>query len=401
MIQLSNRVQQLGESATLKMAQLARSLKAQGKPVISLTLGEPDYDTPEHIKQAAVEALAQGYTKYTPVPGLLELRQAICMKLQRDNQLSYKPEEIVVSNGAKQSFYNLCNALINEGDEVAVIAPYWVSYKEMIELSGGVPVYISAGIEQDFKISAQQLRQALTEKTKMLVFSSPCNPTGAVFSKEELMSFCEVLQDFPNVVIISYEIYEYINFTPKGHVSIAAIGNENIKARTAVINGFSKGFAMTGWRLGYIAAPKWLADACNKIQGQCTSGASSFAQRAAITALEQGMDIYMDMTANFLKRRDLLLSLLHPIKGIKCNLPQGAFYVFPDISEYIGKQYKGHTIHSAEDFCLHLLDDYYVATVAGEGFGAPTCMRISYATSEAELREACKRIGEFVAQIQD
>lgn len=400
MIQLSNRVQQLGESATLKMAQLARSLKAQGKPIISLTLGEPDFDTPEHIKQAAVEALVQGYTKYTPVPGILELRQAICNKLQKDNNLSYKPEEIVVSNGAKQSFSNLCNALINEGDEVAVIAPYWVSYKEIIELSGGTPVYISAGIEQNYKITAQQLAQGLTDKTKMLIFSSPCNPTGAVFSKEELISFCEVLKNFPNVLIVSDEIYEYINFTHEGHTSIAAIGGESIKARTAVINGFSKGYAMTGWRLGYIAAPKWLADACSKIQGQCTSGACSFSQRAAITALEQGMDIYMQMTSNFLKRRDLLLSLLQEIKGIKCNLPQGAFYVFPDISEYIGKEYKGKTIQSAEDFCLFLLDDYYVATVAGEGFGAPTCMRISYATSEEELREACKRIAEFVAQIQ-
>lgn len=399
MIQLSNRVMQLDESATLKMAQLARNLKAEGKPVISLTLGEPDFDTPNYIKAAATAALAAGHTKYTPVAGIAELRAAICDKFKRDNQLQFKPENIVVSNGAKQSIANICQALLNAGDEVAIIAPYWVSYKEIIELAEGVPVLISAGIEQGYKITAEQLRNALNEKTKMLIFSSPCNPTGAVFSREELTAFAEVLRDFPNVLVVSDEIYEYINFLPQGHVSIAQVADSELFARIAIVNGFSKGYAMTGWRLGYIAAPKALADACIKIQGQCTSGANSFGQYAAVVALNAGRAAADEMQAAFLRRRDLFISLLQPIAGIECNAPEGAFYVFPDIRSLIGKRFEGKTIESAEEFALLLLNQAHVATVSGEGFGAPTCLRLSYATSDEQLREAATRIAKFVASL--
>jgi aspartate aminotransferase len=399
MLQLSNRVQQLDESATLKMAQLARNLKAQGAPVISLTLGEPDFDTPEHIKAAATAALAAGYTKYTPVAGLPELREAICMKFRRDNQLEFKPENIVVSNGAKQSFANICNAVLNPKDEVVVIAPYWVSYKEIIELAEGVPVFVSADIEQDYKITAAQLRAALNERTRMLIFSSPCNPTGAVFTRQELQAFADVLRDFPNVLVVSDEIYEYINFLPSGHASIAHVADAELMSRLAIINGFSKGFAMTGWRLGYIAAPKALADACTKIQGQCTSGASSFGQKAAVTALTAGRATCDAMNEAFRSRRDLFSELLAPIDGFKCNMPDGAFYVFPDISALLSRKYKGEVIGTAENFASLLLNEAHVATVSGEGFGAPNCLRLSYATSETELREAARRIAAFVGEL--
>jgi aspartate aminotransferase len=399
MIQLSNRVMQLDESATLKMAQLARNLKAEGKPVISLTLGEPDFDTPEYIKAAATAALAAGHTKYTPVAGIAELRAAICAKFLRDNNLTYKPENIVVSNGAKQSIANICQAVLNAGDEVAIITPYWVSYKEIIELAEGVPVLISAGIEQGYKITAEQLRGALNEKTKMLIFSSPCNPTGAVFSREELTAFAEVLRDFPNVLVVSDEIYEYINFLPQGHISIAELADNELFARIVIVNGFSKGYAMTGWRLGYIAAPKALADACVKIQGQCTSGANSFGQYAAVVALNEGRAACDEMQAAFLRRRDLFISLLSPIAGMECNAPEGAFYVFPDIRGLIGKRFEGKVIESAEEFALLLLYHAHVATVSGEGFGAPTCLRLSYATSEEQLTEAAARIAKFVASL--
>lgn len=394
---LSHRLLNMDESATLKMAQLARNLKAQGHQVISLTLGEPDFDTPTHIKEAAKRALDAGFTKYTPVAGINELRQAICDKFQRDNNLTFKTEQIVVSNGAKQSFANICLSVLDKGDEVVVFAPYWVSYKEIIELAEGTPVYVNAGIEQNFRPTAEQLRAALSDKSKMLVFSSPCNPTGAVFTQSDLREYVDVLRDFPNVLIVSDEIYEYINFTAEGHQSIASF--PEVADRVVIINGFSKNFSMTGWRLGYIAAPKWLADACIKIQGQFTSGASSFGQYAGVTALLDDLTPSRQMTAEFLHRRDLLLDLLPQIEGMKLNHPEGAFYFFPDISYYFGKTDGETTIHTAEDLSLYLLHKAHVATVSGEGFGAPTCMRLSYSTSESELREAVARMQKALAAL--
>jgi aspartate aminotransferase len=381
----------MDESATLKMAQLARNLKAEGHQVVSLTLGEPDFDTPQFIKDSATLALNQGFTKYTPVAGLQDLRQAVCNKFLRDNQLHYKPENIVVSNGAKQSFANICLATLDKGDEAVVLAPFWVSYKEIIELAEGKPVFVKADIEQNYKPNPTQIRAALNDKTRLFVFSSPCNPTGAVFSKSELAEIVKILVDFPNVLVVSDEIYEYINFTHKPHFSIAAFAE--LKDRVVIINGFSKGFSMTGWRLGYIAAPKWLADACAKIQGQFTSGASSFGQKAAITALEADLSESKAMTAEFLRRRDLLLNLLSEIKGLKLNCPDGAFYLFPDISYFLNKTSpKGEKINTAEELCLFLLYDAKVALVSGEGFGADTCLRISYAAAESELRLAAQRL---------
>lgn len=387
---LSKRVLQLDESATLKMAQLARNLKAQGKDIISLTLGEPDFDTPEHIKTAAKIGLDKGLTKYTPVAGTNELRQAVCEKFRRDNGLHFAPEQIVVSNGAKQSFSNICLSVLDKGDEVVIFSPYWVSYKEIIELADGVPVFVYAGVEQNFRPTAEQLEKAITPNTRMLVFSSPCNPTGAVFSKADLAAYVEVLKKYPQVLIISDEIYEYINFTEAGHVSIASF--EAVADRVVVINGFAKGFSMTGWRLGYIAAPKWLADACIKMQGQSTSGASSFGQYAAVTALLSDLSPSREMCAEFRKRRDLLIDLFAPIKGLQLNTPEGAFYFFPDISYFLGKSFQNQKIDTAEALCLYLLNEYGVALVSGEGFGAPTCLRISYATSEELLRKAVERI---------
>ncbi len=399
MPKFSQRLLNMDESATLKMAQLARNLKAEGHQVVSLTLGEPDFDTPQFIKDSAAAALNQGFTKYTPVAGLQELRQAICDKLKRDNQLDYKPENIVVSNGAKQSFANICLSVLDKGDEVVVLAPYWVSYKEIIELAEGTPVFVSAGIEQEFKPTVAEIRAAITDKTRILVFSSPCNPTGAVFSHQELQAMAEMLAEFPDLLVISDEIYEYINFTPQGHVSIAAFAQ--IKPQVAIINGFSKGFSMTGWRLGYIAAPKWLADACAKIQGQFTSGASSFGQKAGVTALETELTEAKAMTAEFLRRRDLLLSLLANVEGLKLNRPDGAFYLFPDISHFLGKTTpNGQKINTAEELCLFLLYDAKIALVSGEGFGAPNCLRISYAASEADLRLAAERLKSALTSLR-
>ncbi|MCB0705612.1 MAG: pyridoxal phosphate-dependent aminotransferase [Saprospiraceae bacterium] len=376
------------------MSQMARDLRDKGHSVISLSLGEPDFDTPAHIKEAAKKALDDGFTKYTPVPGLLELRQAISRKFKRDNNLDYAPDQIVVSNGAKQSIANLSLALLNEGDEVIILAPYWVSYFEIVRLGGGVPVVIKAGIESDFKVSPDQLAGAITDRTKLVLFSSPCNPTGSVYTKEELFALADVLQAHEQVHVISDEIYEYINFTDK-HASIGS--HPGIKDRVITINGMSKGFAMTGWRLGYMGAPKWIADACSKIQGQFTSGATSFGQMAAITALESDLGPTYAMRDAFRKRRELVIELLSEIPGMESNHPDGAFYVFPDISFFFGKTLRGYKINNSEDFCLYLLQEAHVAVVEGSAFGADQCFRISYAASEADLREAIGRIKAALA----
>jgi aspartate aminotransferase len=394
---LSDRIINMGESATLKMAQLARELTAQGHKIISLSLGEPDFDTPEHIKKAASKALEDGYTKYTPVAGLLELRQAICTKFERDNKLKYTATQIVVSNGAKQCIANLSMSLLQEGDEAIVLSPYWVSYKEIIELSGAVPVFVKGSIEQDFKATAAQVSSAITANTRMLIFSSPCNPTGSVFTREELKAIADVLVDHPQITIVSDEIYEYINFTGEPHISIAEF--DFIKDRVVIVNGFSKGFAMTGWRLGYIAAPQWIADACVKMQGQFTSGAASFSQKAAVTALLADLTPSFKMTEEFHKRRDLFVKLLSEIPGFKVNNPTGAFYVFPDVSYYYGKADGSHKINNADDLCDYLLYTGHVALVSGDAFGAPECVRLSYSLGQEDLREAVKRIKEAVLKL--
>ncbi len=393
---LAQRIQQMEESATIKMAQMARDLAEQGHQVISLSLGEPDFDTPDHIKEAAKKALDDGYTKYTPVPGLTELRKAIQTKFKRDNGLDFDLSQIVVSNGAKQSIANICMSLLDEGDEVVILAPYWVSYSEIVKLAGGVPVLVSAGIEDDYKVSAAQVEAAITDRTRILLFSSPCNPTGSVYTKEELKGIADVIAPHEQITIISDEIYEYINFTG-AHASIGAF--ENVKDRTVTVNGFSKGFAMTGWRLGYIGAPQWIASACAKMQGQFTSGATAFGQMAAAQALLGDMKPTEDMKAAFLKRRDMMIGALGQIPGMKVNQPQGAFYIFPDISAYFGKKAGSYTINDANDFCEYLLAEAHVAAVTGEAFGAPECFRISYAASEAELKEAVARIAEAVSKL--
>ncbi len=387
---LSNMVQRMAESETLKMAQMARNLKAQGHDVISLSLGEPDFDTPDHIKMSAIKALTEGFTKYTPVAGIADLLDAICKKLKRDNNLDYVPNQIVVSTGAKQSIYNVAFSLLEKGDECIVLAPYWVSYAEIIKMTGAKPVYVTAGVEQDYKVTAEQVAAAITPKTKMVLFSSPCNPTGAVFTKSELRDIADVVAQHDDIYIVSDEIYEYINYTEAGHTSIGIF--DNVKDRTIVVNGFAKGFAMTGWRLGYIAAPKWIADACNKIQGQCTSGANSFAQKAAVTALTSDLAPTYKMRDEFLRRRNLVIDLLSEIKGFKVPVPEGAFYVFPDISYYFGKSDGDLHIKNADDFCDYIMMNVYVGLVSGSAFGEPNCFRLSYAASEAQLREAIKRI---------
>ncbi len=393
---LSKRVLTLAESETLKMARMARELRAQGYDVISLSLGEPDFDTPEHIKEAAYQALQEGYTKYTPVPGLPELTKAISEKFRRDNHLDYKPEQIVVSNGAKQSIYNICQALLDPGDEVIVFAPYWVSYWEIIKLSGGTPVPIYAGVEREFKPAPEQLEAAITLRTKFVLFSSPCNPTGAVFSRQELGAYAEVLARHEHVYVVSDEIYEYINFTEE-HVSIGSL--PSMRERTITVNGFAKGFAMTGWRLGYMGAPKFIADACTKIQGQVTSGAAAFSQKAGALALLGDLSPTRAMRETFRQRRDLVLSLLADIPGIRANYPEGAFYVFPDISDFFGKTDGEITIQNADDFCDFIMNKAYVGLVSGAAFGDPNCFRLSYAASEAQLHEAIQRMKSALQQL--
>lgn len=388
---LSQRVNEMAISATLSMAAKTRELKAQGKDIIGLSLGEPDFHIPDFIKKAAVEAIEQNFSKYSPVDGYLDLKEAICEKLQRDNHLAYKPSQIVVSTGAKQCLANVALVMINKGDEVILPAPYWVSYSDITKIAEGVPVEVKTSIENDFKITPQQLEQAITPRTKMLWFSSPCNPSGSVYSREELEELAKVLRKYPNIFIVSDEIYEHINFSGT-HTSIASI--DGMYDRTITINGLSKAFAMTGWRLGYLAAPEWIAKACNKMQGQITSGTNTIAQRAAITALKAPVSAIKYMIDEFKKRRDIVLELLSEIDELKVNVPQGAFYVFPDVSSFFGKTLRGKKIETASDFSMYLLEEAGVATVTGEAFGDDKCIRLSYATSENELREAIRRIKE-------
>ncbi len=386
---ISQRVINMAESATLKMSQLARELRAEGKDVISLSLGQPDFDTPDHIKEAAKKALDEGFTKYTPVPGLLELREAICTKFKRDNDLEFTPNQVVVSTGAKQSLHNLCHAFLDDGDEVVIFSPYWVTYSEIVSLAGGVPIDVFAGIENDYKVTAAQVDAAITDKTKFVLFSSPCNPTGSVYLAEELEAIANVIGKYEHVYVVSDEIYEYINFV--GHHS--SIGTfDAVKDKTVTVNGFAKGYAMTGWRLGYIGAPLHIAKACAKHQGQVTSGTNAFAQKAAVTALLADMTPTYEMRKEFRRRRDMVLGLLREIPGLKVNEPEGAFYVFPDIRNFIGKRTGDTIINNSSDFCMYMLTEAHVALVAGVSFGAEGYFRMSYAASEAQLREAIKRI---------
>ena len=391
---LSDRINNLAVSQTLAMAALARELKAQGKDIISLSLGEPDFNTPEFIKEAAKKAIDENYSTYTPVEGYLELKEAICKKFKRDNNLEYKPSQIVVSTGAKQSLYNIAQVMLNDGDEVILPAPYWVSYFEIIKLSGGVPVEVPTSVESDFKITPEQLEAAITPKTKMMWFSSPCNPSGSVYNREELTALAKVLEKHPHVYVVSDEIYEHINFSGT-FCSIASI--PGMFERTITVNGVAKAFAMTGWRIGYIGAPEFIAKACTKIQGQVTSGANSIAQRATITAVEADPSVLNEMVTAFKNRRDLVVGLVKEIPGFKLNVPEGAFYVFPDVSSFFGKTLKGQLIKDATDFSMFLLAEANVATVTGDAFGNPNCIRFSYATSEALLTEAMRRIKEAVS----
>lgn len=389
---LSNRIKNLAESATLKMTQKSRELKAKGFDVITLSVGEPDFNTPEHIKKAAKDAIDNNMTRYTPVPGYLSLREAVVKKFKKDNCLEYTPEQIVVSNGAKQSIANAMFCLVNPGDEVIIPSPYWVSYPAIAQLAEGKIVEIKASSATDFKFTAEQLENAITEKSRVLIFSSPCNPTGSVFSKEELEGIANVVAKHKNLIVIADEIYEHINFKSK-HESIAQF--DNVKDQVVTVNGVSKGFAMTGWRIGYLGAPLYIAKACNKLQGQYTSGASSIAQVAATEAALTDPSTSKELQAMvkaFKERRDLVIGLLKEIPGIKANVPDGAFYVFPEVCNYFGKSYKNYNINNSNDLCLYILETVYVALVPGEAFGSEDCVRISYAVSNEQIIEAISRI---------
>ncbi len=396
MSKLSHRINNLSESQTIKMATKSRELTAMGLDIINLSLGEPDFGTPDHIKDAAKKAMDEGFTFYTPISGYLDLRKAIAEKFKRENHLDYAPDQIVVSTGAKQSIANAVLSLVNPGDEVIIPAPYWASYIEITKLAGGIPVFINAPVEQDFKITPEQLRAAMTPKTRMMIFSTPCNPTGTVYTTEELTALAKVIAEQEEMYVLSDEIYEHINFIDKHH-SMAEI--DFIKDRVIVVNGMSKGYAMTGWRIGYLAAPKWIAQACDKIQGQFTSGTSSISQRAALAALTSDNSFTVEMRKAFLRRRDMVLELMKDIPGFKANTPSGAFYIFPDVSYYFGKSYLGTTINTASDFCMFLLTEGHVALVTGDAFGDPNCIRFSYAASDEKLIEAINRIKATVAKL--
>lgn len=390
---LSDRILNMSTSATLAMAAKARELRAEGKDIIGLSLGEPDFHTPDYIKEAAIQAINDNYSSYTPVDGYVELKDAIITKFKRDNNLIYNHNQIVVSTGAKQALANLAAVLINKGDEVILPCPYWVSYADLVKLNDGIPVEVPTTIATDFKMTAEQLEAAITPKTKMLWYSSPCNPSGSVYSKAELRALADVLLKHPDIIVVSDEIYEHINFTG-GHASMAEF--EDMYDRTVTVNGVSKAFAMTGWRIGYIGGPEKIARACNKMQGQITSGANSIAQRAVITALTESPSRVQFMIDEFKIRRDLVLDLLKDIEGFKTNIPEGAFYVFPNVSSYFGKTLRGKTIHNASDFSLYLLEEALVATVDGGAFGNPDCIRLSYAASQEQIIEALKRIKDAV-----
>ena len=395
--QLSDRINALSESQTIAMAKKAKDLASQGFNVINLSLGEPDFGTPQFIKDAAKVALDEGYTHYSPISGYADLRAAIAKKLSEENNLPWKDENVVVSTGAKQSIANVVLCLVNPGDEVVVLSPYWVSYLELVKLAEGVPIMVGGTIDNDFKPTAAEIEKAITPKTKLLMFSSPCNPTGSVFNKAEFDAIVELLERHPNIFVIADEIYEYINYEGK-HLSIGSY--PSIAERVITVNGFSKGFAMTGWRLGYIGAAKWLADACDKMQGQFTSGTNSIAQRAALAAIEGSRADCEMMLAAFRKRRDLVLSMVKDIPGIKANIPAGAFYLFPDVTAFYGKSYNGTTVNNSSDMSMYLLAEALVSTVPGDAFGDNDCIRFSFAASEADLADAMERIKKALAKLQ-
>ncbi len=396
MAQLSDRLQRLAPSATLAMSQKSSEMKAAGIDVINMSVGEPDFNTPEHIKEAAKKAIDDNYSRYSPVPGYADLREAVAAKLKNENGLDYSACEILVSNGAKQSVCNALMALVNDGDEVIIPAPYWVSYPQMAKLAGGEPVIIEAGFEQDFKITPEQLEAAITPKTKMLILCSPSNPTGSVYSKEELGRLAEVILKHDDVFVIADEIYEHINYVGK-HESIAQF--DGMKERTIIVNGVSKAYAMTGWRIGYIAAPEWIVKGCNKLQGQYTSGPCSVSQKAAQYAYEAEQACVEDMRKAFERRRDLIVSLAKDIPGLEVNVPQGAFYLFPKCSSFYGKKASEKIIENSSDLALYLLEEGHVATVGGDAFGDPDCFRMSYATSDDNIREAMSRIKNTLAKL--
>lgn len=394
---LSQRIINLTESATLAMSRKSRELSQKGIDVINLSLGEPDFNTPDFIKEAAKKAIDENFTKYTPVNGYLDLREAISVKFKRDNNLDYSPDQIIVSTGAKQSIANAVMSLVDEGDEVIIPTPFWVSYEEMVKLAGGKCVFVKTTLESDFKITGDQLRKAISPKSKLMIYSSPCNPTGSVYGEEELNAIAQIMRENPKLHVIADEIYEHINFVGK-HLSLATYAD--IKDRVITVNGVSKGFSMTGWRIGYIGASKEIADACNKMQGQITSGTCGIAQKAAKAAVLADPSLTVPMKDAFLKRRDLVLRLLKEIPGMKTNVPTGAFYVFPDISSYFGKKFGDVTIKDADELCLFILSEGRVALVTGGAFGEPDCIRISYATSEDILTEAIKRIKECLSKLK-
>lgn len=397
MAKLSNRLNRLAPSATLAMSQKSGEMKAQGIDVINLSVGEPDFNTPDHIKAAAKQAIEENFSRYSPVPGYMELREAIVDKLQKENQLYYSVNEILVSNGAKQSVCNTIMALIDVGDEVIIPAPYWVSYPQMVKLAGGIPVYIEAGFEQEFKITPQQLEAAITPKTRMLILCSPSNPTGSVYSAEELEGLAEVIKKHDELYVLADEIYEHINYT-NSHASIAHVSD--MKERSIIVNGVSKAYAMTGWRIGYIAAPEWIVKACNKLQGQYTSGPCSISQKAAEAAYRASQDCVEEMRKAFERRRNLIVKLAKDIPGLEVNVPDGAFYLFPKCSSFYGKSDGETTINNSTDLALYLLEKGHVATVGGDAFGDPQCFRMSYATSDENICEAMRRIKVCLAKLK-
>ena len=397
MAQLSDRLNRLAPSATLAMSQKSSEMKAQGIDVINMSVGEPDFNTPDHIKDAAKKAIDDNYSRYSPVPGYMDLREAISAKLKRENGLDYGVNEILVSNGAKQSVCNTVMALVNDGDEVIIPAPYWVSYPQMAKLAGGVPVIVEAGFEQNFKMTPEQLEAAITPKTKLLIICSPSNPTGSVYSEKELAGLAEVIKRHDGLYVLADEIYEHINYIGKHH-SIAKV--PGMKERTIVVNGVSKAYAMTGWRIGFIAAPEWIVKGCNKLQGQYTSGPCSVSQKAAVDAYNASQDCVEQMRKAFERRRDLIVSLAREIPGLEVNVPEGAFYLFPKCSSFFGKTDGVRTISNSTDFALYLLEVGHVATVAGDAFGDPECFRMSYATSDDNIRKAMSRIKEALARLK-
>ena len=397
MAQLSNRLNRLAPSATLAMSQKSGEMKAQGIDVINMSVGEPDFNTPDHIKAAAKKAVDDNYSRYSPVPGYPDLRKAISVKLKNENGLEYAPSEILVSNGAKQSVCNTIMALVNEGEEVIIPAPYWVSYPQMVKLAGGEPVIVNAGFEQNFKMTPEQLEAAITPKTRMLILCSPSNPTGSVYSQKELAALAEVILRHEDLFVLADEIYEHINYVGE-HASIAKV--EGMRERAIIVNGVSKAYAMTGWRIGYIAAPEWIVKGCNKLQGQYTSGPCSVSQKAAEAAYTLSQECVETMRQAFQRRRDLIVELAKDIPGLEVNVPEGAFYLFPKCSSFFGKSDGKHTISNSTDFAMYLLEEGHVATVGGDAFGDPECFRMSYATSDDNIREAMRRIKETLAKLK-